>query len=83
MIAGVIFWIEDVARIDADVPSPFDYVPHAMWFTLVTVSTVGYGDVTPATPAGKAWASLLILFGVGDTAMPLAIIGGQFREVWS
>lgn len=79
----VLFWIEDIFREDGDSASKFESVPHTMWFTVVTLSTVGYGDVYPLTPVGKGFSCLLIMCCVGYTSMPLAIIGGQFREVWS
>jgi len=66
--------LEDVAA--------FISIPHAMWFIVVTVSTVGYGDVTPHTVPGKALASLQIVAGVCYMAMPLSIIGNQFGTVW-
>ena len=39
--------------------------PSAIWWSLVTVSTVGYGDIAPSSMAGRAVASTLILFGMG------------------
>jgi len=46
-------------------PETFSGFPDALWWSLVTVSTVGYGDITPATGAGRTVASILIIFGVG------------------
>eukprot|EP00445_Apocalathium_hangoei_P080938 CAMPEP_0204192882 /NCGR_PEP_ID=MMETSP0361-20130328/61231_1 /ASSEMBLY_ACC=CAM_ASM_000343 /TAXON_ID=268821 /ORGANISM="Scrippsiella Hangoei, Strain SHTV-5" /LENGTH=576 /DNA_ID=CAMNT_0051154025 /DNA_START=70 /DNA_END=1797 /DNA_ORIENTATION=- len=60
----------------------FASIPHAMWFTVVTISSVGYGDVTPHTVPGKALASLQIVAGIAYMAMPLSIIGDQFGTVW-
>jgi len=60
----------------------FSSIPHTMWFTIVTISTVGYGDVSPNTIAGKFASSLLILAGVCYMAMPLAIMGGTFCRIW-
>ncbi|QSE75601.1 two pore domain potassium channel family protein, partial [Aeromonas media] len=37
----------------------------AFWWTLVTLSTIGYGDIVPQTEEGRFVASLLIIFGVG------------------
>lgn len=41
------------------------YFSEALWWSLVTVSTVGYGDIVPGSNAGKVVASVLIIFGVG------------------
>lgn len=46
----------------------FDSIPTCLWWTMVTISTVGYGDVVPATPVGKAFGILIILFGYGAIA---------------
>ena len=57
-------------------------IPHAMWFTIVTVTTVGLGDVTPATWLGQCFISLVILLGVVFLAMPLSTVGQNFSTVW-
>lgn len=77
----VLFWIEEHFA-DDDVGPAFESIPHAMWFSIVTISTVGYGDVSPNSVIGKFAASGLIVWGVCYTAMPLAIIGGIFTQVW-
>ena len=48
---------------------------HAIWFTICTLSTVGYGDVYPETTIGRAISSCLIVCSVLYTAMPFGIIG--------
>jgi len=50
-----------IARVDPNIHSPWDGV----WWAWVTVTTVGYGDVVPTSPAGRLLGSLLILLGVG------------------
>jgi len=57
-------------------------MPHAMWFVVVTVTTVGYGDTTPVTDTGKGVASLLAIAGVLYMAMPLTIVGQAFDHTW-
>ena len=56
-------------------------VPHAMWFVLATVTTVGYGDVTPVSSMGQWFAAVVILSGVAFLAMPLNTIGLNFTQV--
>ncbi len=51
----------------------FTSIPLSMYWALVSVSTVGYGDLTPGTPAGRMVASLLILIGYGIIAVPTGI----------
>ncbi len=58
--SGVMYWLE-TGQPDSLIQTPYD----AFWWTLVTLSTVGYGDLVPKTEEGRFVASLLILFGVG------------------
>lgn len=51
----------------------FTSIPVAMYWALVSVSTVGFGDITPATPFGQIVASILILIGYGIIAVPTGI----------
>jgi voltage-gated potassium channel len=53
----------------------------ALWWALVTVSTVGYGDIAPVTPEGRAVAAVLIVVGVGLFAAAVAIIGRYLAEI--
>ena len=46
-------------------PEVFDTYPHALWFSITTVSTVGYGDLVPESAAGRVVASALMLTGLG------------------
>ena len=50
------------------------------YWALVTVTTVGYGDITPTTPAGKLIASFLILLGLGLIATITAIVSAKFIQ---
>eukprot|EP00928_Gymnodinium_smaydae_P040171 TRINITY_DN27290_c0_g1_i1.p1 TRINITY_DN27290_c0_g1~~TRINITY_DN27290_c0_g1_i1.p1 ORF type:complete len:584 (+),score=102.83 TRINITY_DN27290_c0_g1_i1:77-1828(+) len=56
--------------------------PSAIWFTLVTISTVGYGDMKPSTNAGYMIMGLLVSFSVLIMALPLGIIGQSISEIW-
>ena len=60
----------------------FPDIPRTMWFTFVTVTTVGYGDVTPVGWIGKIFGSAFILCGVIFLAMPLNSVGAHFSAVW-
>jgi len=52
------------------------------WFVLTTISTVGYGDITPETKSGSALASVLMVVSQLYMAMPFGIIGYNFTEIW-
>lgn len=60
----------------------FTSIPHAMWFVVATVSTVGYGDVVPRAILGRLIAAAQIIAGICYMAMPLTIIGANFAQVW-
>jgi len=57
-------------------------LPQAVWLTIVTVSTVGYGDVTPTGTAGHVVVAALVLCSVLYMAMPIGIIGNAFTQIW-
>jgi voltage-gated potassium channel len=52
----------------------------ALWWALVTVSTVGYGDISPVTDAGRVLASLLIVSGIGSFGYVAGIMSGLLEE---
>ena len=60
----------------------FHSIPHAIWFMLVTMTTVGYGDVSPNTEMGRMITVLAMVFGVLFLSMPLAIVGNNFCNIW-
>jgi len=60
--------------------SPFMSIIHAFWWVAVTVTTVGYGDMPITTRPGKVIASIAICCGVVILAMPIGIIGTNFRD---
>lgn len=64
-------------------PEAFGSIPRALWWGVVTLSTVGYGDVYPKTVAGKMCCSLIIIAGMGLIAVPTGILAAAFSEVFS
>ena len=61
-------------------PVHFGSVPRALWWSVITLTTVGYGDVLPHTLLGRIAAGLVSLVGVGIVALPSGIIAGAFIE---
>jgi voltage-gated potassium channel len=61
-------------------PESFGSIPDAMWWAIVTLTTVGYGDVMPITPMGKVFGGLIGLIGIGMVALPAAILASGFAE---
>ena len=62
-------------------PDKFGSIPEAMWWAIITLTTVGYGDAVPITPLGKVVASITALFGLVMLALPVGIIATSFAEV--
>ncbi|MGZ4849376.1 MAG: ion transporter [Halobacteriota archaeon] len=58
----------------------FDSIPETMWWAIVTLTTVGYGDMIPITPIGKMIGSIIALIGVAFVALPAGIMGAGFVE---
>ena len=52
----------------------FGSIPESVYWAIVTITTVGYGDIAPATPAGKFIASIIMLIGYGIIAVPTGIL---------
>lgn len=61
-------------------PKAFSSIPAAMWWSIMTVTTVGYGDIIPITPLGRALAGLFTLSGILVLALPSAILASGFIE---
>ena len=62
-------------------PEKFGTIPDAMWWAVVTLTTVGYGDVVPTTPLGKIVAGVIAIMGLGMLALPVGIIATSFADV--
>lgn len=61
-------------------PEAFGSIPRAMWWSMATLTTVGYGDVYPQTALGKVIASFLALVGIAAVAMPAGILAAAFSD---
>ena len=61
-------------------PEAFGSIPRAMWWSVATLTTVGYGDVVPLTALGRIFATLTAITGVGLIAMPAGILASAFSD---
>ncbi len=76
VLAGnVMYLLEHHAQADA-----FSSVPAAMWWAVITVTTIGYGDVYPITALGRLVGSMLALVGIVMLALPVGVLGSGFLE---
>ncbi|SJZ62777.1 Ion transport protein [Oceanospirillum multiglobuliferum] len=75
LAACLMFTLEHKAQ-----PDQFKTVLDAIWWAVVTMTTVGYGDMTPITAGGKILAILIMLLGVGTVALPAGMLAARFSE---
>ena len=61
-------------------PDKFENIPQAIYWAVVTLASVGYGDISPITPAGRAMTIVLALIGIGIFAIPAALLSSAFSD---
>ena len=80
LLISVILFSSAVFYAEQDSPgTEFNSIPDAFWWAVVTMTTVGYGDVKPVTPAGKAVGSICAISGVLTIALPVPVIVSNFN----
>ncbi len=75
IVSSLMYFVEHHAQ-----PEAFASIPTTMWWGIVTLTTVGYGDVFPITPLGKLLGALIAVLGVGMFALPAGILSSGFVE---
>jgi voltage-gated potassium channel len=75
ILGSVIYLVEDDN-------SGFTSIPQSVYWAIVTITTVGYGDVAPATPLGKFIASFIMLLGYGIIAVPTGIVTTEMAQAY-
>ncbi|MGB7787066.1 MAG: ion transporter [Salinimicrobium sp.] len=58
----------------------FDNIPISIYWCIVTLTTVGFGDIAPVTPAGQAIASIIMILGYGIIAVPTGIVSAEYSR---
>lgn len=61
-------------------PNVFSSIPATMWWGIVTLTTIGYGDMAPITPAGRALGGIVAVLGIGMFALPAGLLGAAFVD---
>ena len=61
-------------------PDKFSSIPEAMWGAIATLTTIGYGDVTPVTGMGKFFGAIIAIIGIGVVALPSGILASGFTD---
>jgi voltage-gated potassium channel len=73
--SGLIYYAEHDAQ-----PEAFSSIPAALWWSVITLTTIGYGDLYPVTVVGKVIGGFIAIAGIGIVALPTAIIASAFAE---
>ena len=61
-------------------PDKFGSIPESMWWAIATLTTIGYGDVTPITGMGKLFGAIIAIIGIGTVALPSGILASGFSD---
>jgi len=61
-------------------PDKFENIPTSIYWAVVTLASVGYGDISPVTPAGRAMTIVLAFIGIGIFAIPAALLSSAFSD---
>ena len=73
--ATCIYYIEHAAQ-----PDVFSSIPASLWWALVTLTTVGYGDAVPITALGKIFGGLITIMGICFYALPAGILSSSYTS---
>ena len=73
--SSLMYYVERAAQ-----PDVFSSIPDAMWWSIVTVTTVGYGNATPVTVPGQVLGGLVALLGTGMGALPAGFLASGFSD---
>lgn len=75
IILGTVMYL-----IESDKDSGFTSIPRSVYWAIVTLTTVGYGDIAPTTALGQFIASLIMIMGYGIIAIPTGIVGAEMTR---
>jgi voltage-gated potassium channel len=73
--ATALYWAEGVVQ-----PDKFGSIPRSIWWAVVTLTTIGYGDAYPVTALGKVLAAMVAIAGIALIAMPTGILAASFSD---
>ena len=73
--ASLVYFAEHASQ-----PELFPSIPASMWWSVVTLTSVGYGDVYPITAMGKLLGGVISVLGLGLVALPTGILASGFAE---
>lgn len=75
--AVLLYFVEGVGGAQQEA---FASIPRAIWWSVATLTTVGYGDVYPITPLGRFCAGIIAIAGIGVVALPAGVFASAFSD---
>jgi len=75
LLSSAVYLVENPVQ-----PEVFPDIPTAMWWGVMTMTTVGYGDIYPITVWGRIFASIVSILGIGLFALPAGFLASGFTE---
>lgn len=76
VILGTVMYL-----VEGNSDSGFTSIPRSVYWAIVTLTTVGYGDIAPTTPLGQLIASLIMIMGYGIIAVPTGIVTSEMTKI--
>ena len=76
IILGTVMYL-----VESDRESGFTSIPRSVYWAIVTLTTVGYGDIAPITPLGQFIASIIMIMGYGIIAVPTGIVSSEMTKL--
>jgi len=73
--SSAMYAVENAAQ-----PEKFSSIPETLWWGVITLTTIGYGDVYPITPLGKIIGGIIAFLGIGLFALPAGILASGFSD---
>lgn len=75
VLGSIMYFVEGGAE------SGFDSIPRSIYWAIVTLTTVGYGDISPVTPTGQLLASIVMILGYAIIAVPTGIVTSEMSAI--
>lgn len=76
MASSLMYYAEHDAQ-----PNQFSSIPAAMWWAVITLTTIGYGDIYPVTVFGKVLGGIIAILGIGMVALPTGILSTSLVQL--
>ena len=76
------YYAENMSLPSSEQFTVYKSIPQSFWWCIVTLMTVGYGDIVPVTVPGKLVASMAMIVAIVIVALPISVIGTSFTSNW-